>query len=194
MKAPMTLDSRVAEAIKTAASSAAIAALLDETARAVHEAQNAAMACEARAGDPNIATDRGELEDARYRVARLQAFGDHLAAAHAEALAREREAERRAAYEAVRRERDALAAELADVYPALAAELADLLSRIAANDARVAAVNRDKPAEAPHLLPAECLAREVPPNFSLGPNPVPRLVERVVLPGFAGPGWTYPKR
>ena len=36
----------------------------------------------------------------------------------------------------VKAERDKLAAELADIYPAFAQMLADLLSRIAANDAR----------------------------------------------------------
>jgi len=46
----------------------------------------------------------------------------------------EDQARRRTAYDAAIVERDALAAELAEIYPPLAAQLADIVGRIAAND------------------------------------------------------------
>ena len=58
-------------------------------------------------------------------------------------------------------ERDALAEELRERYPALAGELADLLKRVRASNERVEAVNRSG---GPWIDPAETVARGIPPN------------------------------
>jgi hypothetical protein len=77
----------------------------------------------------------------------------------------EDQARRRVAYEAVRAERDALAAELAEVYRAVAEKLADIVSRIAANDARIAVVNRKSRPDGVASLVSAAVARGVPSTY-----------------------------
>ena len=62
-----------------------------------------------------------------------------------EVKAQEEQARRRAAHNVAVAERDKLATELAEVYPAVAERLADLAARIAANDAAIERVNRKLP-------------------------------------------------
>jgi hypothetical protein len=56
-------------------------------------------------------------------------------------LAAEEDARRRATYERVKAERDKLAAELAELYPAIEDKLAELLERIDANDPQIEHIN-----------------------------------------------------
>jgi len=60
----------------------------------------------------------------------------------------------------LKRERDALAEELREVYPDAARKIADLFVRIAANDKALDELHRDRPAGVEqHLLSAELHAR-----------------------------------
>lgn len=66
----------------------------------------------------------------------------------------------RADFEGLKVERDALAAELREVYPPYATKIADLFARIAVNDAAVSHLHQARPAGvALHLLGAESVAR-----------------------------------
>jgi hypothetical protein len=72
-----------------------------------------------------------------------------------------REAAWKANYDTVKRERDALAEELREVYPDAARRIADLFARIAANDRAVDDINRTRPdGVEQHLVSAEFHARE----------------------------------
>ena len=78
--------------------------------------------------------------------------------------------------------RDALAAELAEIYPAVAERLADLAARIAANNAAIDRVNRRLPDGAKWVGSAELVARGLQ-GWSDGTASVPRITE-MRLPAF----------
>jgi len=81
-------------------------------------------------------------------------------------------------------ERDALAAELAEVYPPLAEKLADLMRRIAANNAAIEWINRKGlPDEAEWVSSAELGARGME-GFSVGGLRLPSVVEQLRLVEF----------
>jgi hypothetical protein len=83
----------------------------------------------------------------------------------------------------VKAERDALADELARVYPPIAAQLVDLLERIAENDRQVEIINRRLPDGSRRLLVAELVARGLG-GFVKDSVDVPSIVSRVRLPTF----------
>jgi hypothetical protein len=97
--------------------------------------------------------------------------------------ARPNGARRRAAYDAALVERDKLAAELAEVYPALAAKLADLAARLAANDAAIEGVNQKLPNGGTWIASAELVARHLKSFFD-GPTNIPRIAQHMRLPAF----------
>jgi hypothetical protein len=104
----------------------------------------------------------------------------------------EKQARWRVEYEKVKAERDKLAAELANIYPAFADKVADLLPRIEANDRVFERINDHAlPAGANRLLVVELVARDLP---SFRPKPsthVPRLTEELRVPAFRHPS-EYP--
>jgi hypothetical protein len=95
-------------------------------------------------------------------------------------------------YEALKAERDALASEFAEIYPAFEARITDLLPRIAANDAALSRLHQARPAGvAGHLLGAELVARSLD-NFS---RETPSIVRDLQLPSFApGKPLAWPPR
>ena len=100
------------------------------------------------------------MEDAAFSRDRLHEAVRRLGERLREVKAREEHARRRAAYQAALVERDALAAELAEVYPPIETQLADLLARIQANNERIERINeRGLPSGAERLLVAELVAR-----------------------------------
>ena len=86
---------------------------------------------------------------------------DQLRAKHEAAVAHAEAGRTRCHHAEVTAERDALADELRERYPAFAGELADLLTRIRSNNARVEAVNRSG---GPWIDPVETVARGIAPN------------------------------
>ena len=107
-------------------------------------------------------------------------------------LAVEEDARRWAAYEGVKAERDKLAAELAELYPAIEDKLTELLERIDENNRQIEHINtRSLPSGAQRLDVAELVARGLP---SFTPKPyvdAPRITKELRLPTFAYPGEWY---
>jgi hypothetical protein len=88
-----------------------------------------------------------------------------------------------AAYDEVKAERNALAAELAETYPPIVDRLVDLLRRVSSNDAEIERVNAARPRDELPLLCCELQARGLDGfGRAVGPD-VPRLT-RMRLPAF----------
>ena len=122
----------------------------------------------ARAVAFNPLTKSADVEAARragstaeWQLARLTVALDQLRSKHEAAVAHAEAAARAAHHAEVTAERDALAEELRQRYPALAGELADLLTRVRASNERVEAVNRSG---GPWIDPVETVARGIAPN------------------------------
>jgi hypothetical protein len=98
---------------------------------------------------------------ADWALQRLTVALDQLQAKHEAAVAHAEAAARAAHHAEVTAERDALAEELRQRYPALAGELAGLLTRVRASNERVEAVNRSGE---PWIDPVETVARAVAPH------------------------------
>jgi hypothetical protein len=167
------LDERIAEAFVGGTSSGLVAELIAEAQAAVVAAGEAFEAARTRALDPGLpATDvsaaRCEMEDASFRR---------------EVKRQEEEGRRRAAYDAALVERDALANELAAVYPVIADQLASLASRVAASDATIERVNQRLPDGATAIPCAELVARQLS-NFFDGTADIPRITKHMRLPAF----------
>ena len=122
----------------------------------------------------------------------MQAALPRLQERHRQLLAGEEEARRAAVYAEVLVERDALAAELAKVYPVIAKQLVDLLKRLRTCDQRVEQTNSALPLGCPPLLLAELVARG-PEGFARAyGTDIPRFGQAVRLPAFDGRGVIWP--
>jgi glycosyltransferase involved in cell wall biosynthesis len=140
------LDERIADAFTKATTSADVAGLIEEAQSAAVSSGEAADAARTRALDPalsaaDVAAARRDMEDAAFRRDRMQEAVRRLGDRLREVRKQEDQARRRVAYDAALAERDALASELADVYPAIAEKLADIVGRIAAATTRVPVVS-----------------------------------------------------
>lgn len=144
-------SSEIALAVARAALEASLRRLDESTDRykiaLAADDRDAALAARREEGDAAV-----ERDLATARVERLEAE-------LAQARAAEAEAERRMRYEAAKKARDAAADRLRKDYPRLARELGALLAEVAASDEAVRGANSDRPADAPDLLPAECIVR-----------------------------------
>jgi hypothetical protein len=122
------------------------------------------------------------MEDAAFARDRLAAVVPRLHQRRKELLAA-------GAYDKAKTERDQLAAELANIYPAFSQKVSELLPRIEANDRRIQYINgQATPSGAEPLLVAELVARGLP---SFNPKPsseVPRITRELRLPTFEYPG------
>jgi hypothetical protein len=116
---------------------------------------------------------------AELRRDRLQAVLPRLRERLSQAKANEYTDRWLADFNKVARERDALAKEFQEVYPAAINKLLDLLQRIARNDAECTRVNADAPgSESRRLRSAELVARGLQ-HFT---RDTPSLTERTALP------------
>ena len=150
-----SLDDRIAGAFADGATPDTVAALIPEAEAAARTAGDVAEQAVSRLRE-RLTELRGAEEDDR----------------------------RRAAYEEARAERDALAEELARVYPKLAAQLADLLGRLRTSDDRVEYINANAlPRGCGPLLVAELVARKLD-CFARDSVDIPRIARRVQLPAF----------
>ena len=83
-----------------------------------------------------------------------------------------------------RMERDALAKELAALYPDVAPRLAQLMANIKASDDKLNFINSRLPSGAEPLLSAELVARGLG-GFQDGLNSVPSIKSELRLPKFS---------
>jgi hypothetical protein len=185
-KAPV-LHERIAAAFGGAATIDQVKDLLAELTAAIAAADQAAALAKARALDPvtmDIVTARRAQDDAAFTAERLRTALPKLQERLRELQAAAEDARRRVAFEQARQTRDALAVELAEVYPVLADRLVALLSRLARSDAAIETANANRPRGEAPLLPAELRARGLD-NFArpLGPD-IPRLTHATRLVSF----------
>jgi hypothetical protein len=182
---PPSLQERIAAALADAdITSGDLASLITEVEAAANAAENVAKEAHARALDPTVADPAAAREaqrEAEFTTQRLDAALPLLDAR----LDEVRKAEDRKRWhvdcDALEVERDALAAELREVYPAFEAKISNLFARIAANDKQLsnlhvacaAGVRR-------HLLSAELVARGLE-NFSISN---PSLTQELKLPNW----------
>jgi hypothetical protein len=210
------LEKKIATALASDTTAAAVAALVAETEAAITQADAAAETERAKALDPALSPDaakaRAAMEDAAFRRDRLSTVLPRLQERYHEVAALEYRARWQGDYEALTVKRDQLATELREVYPDFVSKVADLLTRIAANDAELSRLHQARPAGvALHLFGAELVARGIEsfgiaspsiakelklPDWSCGaklvwPPPSPPLASLVAPPVSAhlGPDW-----
>jgi hypothetical protein len=183
------LDARIAAAFQPGAKSADVAKLISEAEAASITSGEVAERARNRALDPassphDVAMARREMENAAFRRDRLRVAVQKLTERLNELRRQEEDQRRQLAYDRVKTERDALAEELARVYPPIVAQLTDLLARIEANDREVEYVSgQARPSGAGRLLVAELVARGLR-GFVENSFETPRLTRNVRLPAF----------
>jgi hypothetical protein len=181
------LDDRIAAAFADGAKSSDVATLIKHTERAAKSVADAAEQARKCALDPtlsasDVADARRAMDDAAFRRDRLQAAVTRLGERLEQLKDQEENARRQAAYDKARIERDQLAAELTELYPAFAKKLVDLLSRVAANDRDIEFINdHNLPKGAERLLTAELVARDLP-GWVTNSIHAPRIVDLLRLP------------
>ena len=181
------LEDRIAQAFGNGAKSNDVATLIKHTERAATSAAEDAEGARNHALDPTLSGSqlkdaRKCMDDAAFKRDRLQAalgkLGDRLKQLQDE----EENARRQVIYDRLKQERDQLAKEYADLYPALAQQLAELLSRIAANDREVDYLNKHAlPKGVGRLLEVELIARELPGWVQAGIQ-TDRVIDLLRLP------------
>jgi hypothetical protein len=123
------------------------------------------------------------MEDGFFKRDRMHEAVRCLGERLVEVKRQEEEHRRRVAYDAALVERDALAKEIAAVYPAIAEQLTDLAARIARNDAEIERVNTRRPDGAAWIADSEMIALEVR-SFNDINAAVPRITRHLRLPAF----------
>jgi hypothetical protein len=200
-QAASTLDEQIVAAFGDGANSGDVSNLIAEAEAAAVSFAELAEQGLAQALDPvlsslDVAAARREMDDAAFRRDRMQEAARRLRKRLRVVRQREDQARRRVAYDAAMAERDALAAELAELYPVIAERLADIASRIAASDAVIDRINRSLPDGAKWLPSAEMVARNLSNGFIDGTAMVPRITEQMRLPAFKYSGrhpFTWPR-
>jgi hypothetical protein len=151
-KQPPILEERIDVALQpdAAVTSADLAALIEEAETEIGKANQLWTLKETSSLDPGAAR---QALDARLAANGLELLLPKLQARYEEvheqeqwaAWCAEREAAWLTQYDALKRERDALAEELPEVYPDAACKIADLFGRIAANNEALAELHRSRP-------------------------------------------------
>jgi hypothetical protein len=181
------LDDRIAAAFADGARSGDVAALIKQAELALQSSGEVAERARLRALDPtlsvNVVADaRRAMDDAAFKHDRLQAAVTKLGERLEQLKDQEENARRQAAYDEAKAERDELAKELAELYPAVAQKLADLFTRVAANDREIDYINRHTlPNGAARLLEVELIARGLP-SWVTNWIHAPRIVDLLRLP------------
>jgi hypothetical protein len=198
MMAVLSLEQRIAVALRDDIKSDAVAALIQEVGAAAQAADENATKVRDQALDPAVAVDTTKVATAVATAMltrdRLQAALPHLHARHEQLQAKEYEARWYAELEEVEAKRDALVEELR-VYPAMVAKLVNILSRIPAIDAEVSRINCSAPPGVKgRLLGVEQQARDVK-GFDVSgawdPRGLLSLAADLKLPKFEEDGNRY---
>jgi hypothetical protein len=195
-KSKLTLSERIAAALVDDIQSPTLAGLIEEVQIAAREAAAAADQAQARALDPTVVDPaaRSAMEECEHVSRRLQAALPQLQKRHRIVRGDEQQKKWHDEYNTLKVERDALASELAELYPPFEAKITDLFARMAANDAALSRLHQAAPDGVfMRLLNAELVARNLE-NFSREAQPI---VKELRLPSFA-PGqplaWPPPQR
>ena len=160
---PASVADHAAEALRGTGNSADARKLLrpltEERAVLAEDLRNA----ETAAMDPLISGAQAReaqalAERVRFDFARLDKLHAALVARVGDLEKAEAKADSDAEYKAAKAERDALAAEIAERYPAIVAELVSIMRRLAASNNRVSAANAGRRGEE-WLYGAESIAR-----------------------------------
>jgi uncharacterized protein YicC (UPF0701 family) len=186
-----SLDEQIACALRETADSKLLPGL-------IKQAEEASAALEAEAQDlravaldpilspPEVVSARREFSDAEFNRDRMQEAVVRLKERLQEMKTREQQQRLNAKYEQVMAERDKLAEELEQVYPAACEQLAGLIERLAENDRWVEHINTSQlPVGAARLRSAELVARGRE-NYLDGPSHVARITHELCLPAFHG--------
>ena len=185
----LSLEDRIAAAFLPGIRSQEVSALMREVEAASLAVGEAADRAKERALEPtlssaNVASAKAEMEDAAFKRDRMRTAIVRLDERLRELRAQEEQERRWEAYKKATAERDALAAELKDVYPAFETRIADLLARIEASDREIARINgQARPDEASMIDGAEQLARGLG-GYSVGVSNIPRITTNLRLPAF----------
>jgi hypothetical protein len=210
-----TLEERIAAALTDTVASCDLSALISEVGEAIAAADATAERERVRALDP-IASPavkaRAAMEDAAFTRDRLRTALPRLQARLKVMEAAEYLARWEPEYERVKAVRDALAAEMREVYPPVVAQLADLFQRTAQCDRECSRINGSatdnehrrllrvdltargvKSLLQPDVWIAEMLRlpffwRDSGPIYAWPPPTPPVFASGVVLPG-PGPDW-----
>jgi hypothetical protein len=197
MEANMSiLEERIATALSEDIASADVEALIAETEAAIATADVAAEAERVRALDPIASPDaakaRAAMEDAAFTRERLRTVMPRLHARLKHVVAAEYAAKWEPDFKRVEADRDALAAEMREVYSAAVARLVDLFQRAAECDRECSRINGAAPyGEHRRLLKVELTARGVKGLM----QPDVFIAEMLRLPFFwrdSGPIYAWP--
>jgi hypothetical protein len=191
-----TLEERITAALTDSIASSDLVALISETEEAIDAADAAAERERVKALDPIASPDpvlaRAVMEDAAFTRVRLQTVLPRLHARLKQIEAAEYLARWKPDYERVKAVRDALAAEMREVYPAAVSRLTDLFHRMAACDRECSRVNGSAPpGDHPRLRKVELAARGVETLL----QPDIWIAEMLRLPYFVrekGPIYAWP--
>ena len=161
-----TLEKRVAAALTDDITSADLAALIAETEAAITDADVTAEAERTKALDPALSPDataaREIMQVVEFARDRLRTVLPRLKERHKQIAAQEDLTQWSAYFETLKVERDALAAELRELYPEFETKITDLLARIAENDGKLSRLHQARPSGVVlHLRGAELEARSL---------------------------------
>src|SRR4029077_7218323 len=127
---PMTLEQRIVDALQpdTAISSAEAAALVEEVEAGIARAEREGTVDQTLSLDPKAA--RQAIADAAFGADRLRLLLSQLQARYREVRDQEQAKAWLAKYDVMKRERDALAEELREVFPEVENKIVDLFVRV----------------------------------------------------------------
>jgi hypothetical protein len=178
----LTLEQRIAEALKNEIAVADLAATIAEVDAAILTAVDAAERERIRSYDPTIVDPnkaRQSRADAEFVRDRLQAALAALQERLQQVQAAEYAAQWEADYGQVAARRDELATELREVYAAVVAKLVDLFRRVETVDVEVSRINGSAPPDEQRRLCGVELTWRGMQNFS---RESPSIIKTTVLP------------
>ena len=181
-----TLEQRISTVLTDDNSeSSVIAALIAETETAIVAADEDAKLEQEKAFDPLASPDpkaaQEAVQAAEFMQTWLRSALLRLQRRLRETQEREHRAKWYAEYEALKSERDALAAEFREVYTEFEAKVVNLLTRMAANNAEISNLHSARSSGVKlHLLEAELVARGLE-SFT---RDVPSITKELKLPAF----------
>jgi hypothetical protein len=159
-KQPMSLEQRIAAALQSdaAVTSTDVAALIEEAEAGIAKADRESAVDQTLSLDPKAA--RQAMADAAFAANRLRTLLSKLQVRYQQVADQERATAWLAEHDALERERDALAQEMAEVYPRAVAQIEDIFVRTNANDEALSELHQARPAGVrQHLGSAELRAR-----------------------------------